>query len=385
MRVIIFCLFISFVNQVKAQIPVVGKDTLLEMATWNVEWFGDRDNGPSNETTQYNNVRDILQQSKIDIWGLQEVSEPQTWNTLVATLSTKYFSYISNFNQTQKTAFLYDRNAFSIIQSLSGNVLTDASSSSSFAGRPPLRVTLQTRNRTVVDTVYFFVLHMKAFSDMDSYNQRVSAASILKQELDANYSGKRWVVLGDWNDDLYTSTYNNAPSPYVIFNDTTKYVVISRELTDKGKGSYAFGSPRMIDHIMISAKMKDWYLNKTARVLDELPTVLTNYQNNTSDHYPVIGLFDNRIKQINPPLGISDMEPTMFTIYPNPTAGDIFIQGNQQIKHVMITDVSGKQVFEQAWNKQEGILSLQERLTQGVYVITLQTVNGNYHRRIVIH
>ena len=32
-----------------SQVPKIGTDSTLDVATWNIEWFGDSLNGPSNE------------------------------------------------------------------------------------------------------------------------------------------------------------------------------------------------------------------------------------------------------------------------------------------------------------------------------------------------
>jgi endonuclease/exonuclease/phosphatase family metal-dependent hydrolase len=374
-----------FFTSAFAQIPKVGTDSLLEIGTWNTEWFGDPGNGPSNETTQYNNVQSILQQTGVDIWGLEEISDAQTWNTLVANLSTKYLSYIATYTQTQKTAVLYDKNKFQLITSQTGHVLTESEFSYDFGGRPPLCVALKTKNRPVVDTLYVFVIHMKAYADQDSYNRRLGAGQKLKTYLDANMNGKRWVVCGDWNDDLYTSIYKSNPSPYLNFADDSKYVFISRELTDAGKRSYVSG--RMIDHILMSARMKDWYLKKTARVLDELPSVISGYSSNTSDHYPVIGLFDDRVK--TPPVtGVDDVagEPVHILCYPNPANDKIFVQTETNVEEAELYTLSGALVTTVKPAQNAFILSLPSSLQKGIYVLTIRTSEGIAHTKIsLIH
>ena len=37
-------------------VPTIGSDNELEVATWNIEWFGNTRSGPSNETKQFNNI-----------------------------------------------------------------------------------------------------------------------------------------------------------------------------------------------------------------------------------------------------------------------------------------------------------------------------------------
>ena len=47
-------------NVLMAQVTKVGNDTLIDIASWNVEWFCDLQNGPSNEVTQFNNVKNVI-------------------------------------------------------------------------------------------------------------------------------------------------------------------------------------------------------------------------------------------------------------------------------------------------------------------------------------
>jgi hypothetical protein len=71
-----FLVFNLLVFNAFSQFPKLGNDTTLDVATWNLEWFGDATsgNGPSDETTQFNNVKNLLNQTEFDIIGVQEMS-----------------------------------------------------------------------------------------------------------------------------------------------------------------------------------------------------------------------------------------------------------------------------------------------------------------------
>lgn len=389
-RLFLFLSCLLLTGYAGAQVPQAGKDTLLEIATWNTKWFGHPGEGPTNEDLQFENIRKVLVESGIDIWGLAEVSDLQTWNKLVTELGSRYLGYISTYTQAQKTALLYDRNSFQVIPSLSGPVLTGSEYAHAFASRPPLCVALKTRNRSVTDTVYFFVIHMKAYGDQDSYNRRVAASQALQGFLDAGYSGKRWVVLGDWNDDLYTSTYANSPSPYLNFSDTSRYLLISRQLTDAGKRSYAFGNPgRMLDHIMVSAGMKDWYLAGSARVLDELPSIISGFHNTTSDHYPVLGLFDNRVKLPQAPdtpvtgLDAHPGRPQVWC-YPNPAYKKLHVRASGLISTLELYAAGGRLVLSLGVNTHSATMDLPQHLAKGVYLLKVTAPQEVSFKRVLI-
>ena len=48
-------------------VPTIGSDNELEVATWNIEWFGNTRSGPSNETKQFNNIKDVIERTQIDV------------------------------------------------------------------------------------------------------------------------------------------------------------------------------------------------------------------------------------------------------------------------------------------------------------------------------
>ena len=69
MRKGIYTLMVCFMGAACAQnVPSVGTDSTLDVATWNIEWFGDAGSGPSDETTQFNNVKTVITNSEIDVW-----------------------------------------------------------------------------------------------------------------------------------------------------------------------------------------------------------------------------------------------------------------------------------------------------------------------------
>ncbi|MFN5885646.1 MAG: hypothetical protein ACK445_09925 [Bacteroidota bacterium] len=99
----ILLLFFSVIFCAKAQVPKIGVDSLLDVACWNVEWFGNTSNGPTNEALQFDNVKQVLVNTDFDVWGLCEVSEFSTYMNLQSQLP-KYESILASYSQTQKTA-----------------------------------------------------------------------------------------------------------------------------------------------------------------------------------------------------------------------------------------------------------------------------------------
>src|SRR5262245_62553736 len=67
-------------------VPAKGADATLDIASWNIEWFGDTSNGPTNEALQLQNARAVIAGADMDIWGVAEIVSLAQWNNLKAQL-----------------------------------------------------------------------------------------------------------------------------------------------------------------------------------------------------------------------------------------------------------------------------------------------------------
>lgn len=364
-----FGLNLSLVNA--QNFPKLGNDTLLDVACWNVEWFGDVSNGPSDETTQFNNVKALLDKTDIDVFALEEVSNLNTYTNLSNQLATKYETYISSFSATQKMALYWRKSMFDVIGPQTQDILTGEMFT--FASRPPLQVCLKTLGGTKTDTIYFIVVHLKAMSDLDSYNRRKSASALLKTYVETNLVGKKYIILGDWNDDLDASTYQNQETPFKNFLDA-KYTFPSKELTDIGKSSYAF-NVNMIDHLMNSKTLDSFYYTGSARVFDNAGTYADNFSQNTSDHWPVYAFYNwKRLTTRVIPASLPEQSLVKLNVYPNPASESVWLECDKRIEQVKIMDMQGREVFKEVFeNGNQARLNL-AHLPSGIYF--LQTIMG---------
>jgi endonuclease/exonuclease/phosphatase family metal-dependent hydrolase len=286
--IVVLCLWLNC-GLVSGQVPKIGTDTTLDIGTWNIEWFGDSLNGPSNEVTQLKNVTEVIQGMNLDLLGLCEISNAGYWAKLQSNLPD-YGAVLTNYSQTQKTGLLYRKSMFRLLYSKSILLAFDYEFAS---GRFPLEVALETQWGSKKDTMYVWVMHLKANTGstsekLTSYNRRAKAAEELKNYLDPK---KRWkgVVLGDWNDDLDVSIVSGKASPFVDWRNDTNYVFPSYRLSlakQKSTASYS----EMIDHMCVTTSMKsNWLLNQSGVMVGD--AYVPSYRFNTSDHYPVWARF----------------------------------------------------------------------------------------------
>ena len=277
-------------------VPPKGNASSLDVGGWNIEWFGDTGNGPTDENLQRDNVADVLLGTDMDIWGLSEVVSTAQFDQVMTKLPA-YKGFLSDnalvqqgsqwyTASEQKLGFVYKCNVVTVQNAKV--ILTSANNA--FAGRPPLEVTIKvTLNGATMDLVVI-VLHAKCCSDADSWTRRRDAAAALKPYLDTTYPTQNVMVIGDFNDDLDMSITSGQPTPYADFlADTARYTFISKGLTDN-KIPTTGGFPTAIDHHLATNEMAAHFISGSLTAYN-LNSIITSYNSTTTDHYPVLSRY----------------------------------------------------------------------------------------------
>ncbi len=279
---------LSILSPINAQIPKLGVSDRLDLATWNLEWFGSASNGPNNDELQLQYVTDLLQTLNLDIIGVQEISDLTYWNKLLFNLSD-YRGILSTWSQTQKTGLIFKKSAFEFLyqKHILANYDYDFG-----GGRLPLEIGLIPTHPLwpVGDTLRIWVLHMKANTGSSSqkvlaYNRRYNAGVALKMYIDKLGSRNKGVILGDWNDDFDQSILTGYATPYQNWIKDTQYMVNSYQLSlAKQRSTVSYSD--MIDHIVSTPGIKPQLLKDSTMVLYS-DKWISNYGNLVSDHFPV--------------------------------------------------------------------------------------------------
>lgn len=274
-------------------IPALGSATTLDIGAWNLEWFGDPGNGPANESTQQQNVRNLIAGVDCDLWGLEEVVSESAFNTLVSGLPGYAGLLVSDPSVTQgsayygpteqKVALLY-KTGLATVQD--AQVILTAHDYD-FAGRPPMEVKLGITLNGSSSTLYVICLHAKAGSDTTSYGRRVNASAALKGYLDTVRAGEQVIVLGDFNDDLDTSITLGQASPYQNFlADTAAYFAPTKALSD-ARLTTILGYADPIDHHLVSSRFATRYIQGSVQAF-RADQYFASFSTSTTDHLPVI-------------------------------------------------------------------------------------------------
>lgn len=357
----------------------ISKDQTLDVVTWNVEWFGDAGNGPEDDDLQLRNAITVVETIDADIYALQEISSPNRFNALVDSLEG-YGGFLANFSQTQETAYLFKRSS---IDSLSGVTLSpgDGFTQSNWAnGRYPLMFRFMADINNEQQEIYAFNIHAKAFGDQSSYDQRVAASIELKEYLDRNRASDNVIMLGDYNDEIVSSTFSGNDSPYKNFDDDAEYTIVTKNLEESGFGSQSSGS--FIDHITFTSELSDDYFEGTERV--ENPFYVGSYLSTTSDHFPIWTRFTFGTLTSNDDEGFEN--PTTVSLnqnYPNPfnpsTIISYTLNTSTNVK-LNVYNITGRKVATLVNGRQtagaQEVRFDASSLASGVYIYRLQTTSG---------
>lgn len=275
----------SSMTAVARQVQSVGSDATFDVASWNIEWFGSTFNGPSDEGRQLDNVVEIIEESGVDLWALQEISDAGAFDDLLARLGHDWAGSLATNSGQQRIGFVY-RTA--VVQPRRVEHILE-SFAYEYAFRPPLSMeaTVTLPDTSFVATV--ITVHMKCCSDGESHARRTSASSRLKSRLDFLEADDNVIILGDLNDKIRTSITPGRPSPYTNFlEDPDRWRILTLPLEDAGTCTFCGGSQTStIDHILVS---NEWFAAASAGTTDRHSSVIqgvTGFLSTTSDHVPV--------------------------------------------------------------------------------------------------
>jgi endonuclease/exonuclease/phosphatase family metal-dependent hydrolase len=302
-------------------IDVVGTETSLDVAAWNIEWFGDDDRGPSDDAQQLANVRAVIAQSDIDLWALQEISDASDFQTLLGQLGADYDGTLATNSGQQRIGFIWKDALFNIRRE-GQHILED--NEYEFAFRPPLLLETDVLLPDTTVRVTFITVHMKApiAPSDESYARRVAASEALKAYIDFLRPNDAIVVLGDFNDELGRSVYLGNDSPYENFvDDPDDYFFPTLDLDQQNVPTFcdnaSCSSGSTLDHILVTDELAPAYVPESGDRFEELIDDLTSYTRTTSDHLPVLARFQFSQPDATEPTetpGVLTVDPA----YPNP-------------------------------------------------------------------
>lgn len=277
-------------------IPARGTAATLDVATWNLLYFGAANQGPTDERLQLARVRDVILGTDADLWGVQEVTSATAFDTLVANLPG-YAGLLANDSIVTegtdyytggelKVGLIYKTAALEV----TGARVVLGELNHEFAGRPPLEVGVRLSHGGAQHDAVVIVLHAKADEQVSSWERRAAAGTGLKEYVDSARSETLVLIPGDWNDDVDESITSGRDTPYRALVDAAPEWVFPTAELSAARASSILGFEEMIDHILASDEAMAWYEDGSALVyrVDEL---IPDYRETTSNHLPVLVRF----------------------------------------------------------------------------------------------
>ena len=384
-------LLVLFISRTFGQ----SSPTTLDVVSWNIEFFGDLNNGPPNNDLQEQNAKKVMRYLDADIYGLCEIVDTMRLRRLTDSLGTNFAFKIADFcsNNTtgtgaswlngQKLAFIYKKDHVSNPR-FRGFLRSSATAYFNFAsGRFPYLMNADVTVNGITRNINFIMIHGKAGSTVDDFDRRRGGAIEMKDSMDQHMASAINLIIGDFNDALHL-TISQGAGPESSYDpivedsiDANHYRSITIPLGYLGQTSM-INFPNVIDNHVISNEAMTFYIPGSAKIRTDVTAVVPDYvsAHNTSDHWPVSSNY-NLAGVIT---GIPDIPLTESGIisYPNPFRGDINLKTTKQISNltVELTDLSGRSILVAHYNIMAAgsIRTIQvPELSRGIYILKFST------------
>lgn len=392
----------------------IEKDFTFDVVTWNIEWFGDVANATtSNAQAQLDRVKTMILDLDADVYAFQEITNLEIWNQLVNELDG-YAGVVSPetsrgaefFEESQKLTYLFKTATVDTLRTralLTGvGVTTDlpnypGEDPTRFwaSGRLPFMMDITTTIDGVEREISLINVHARSNGGGESsgnprYAMRRYDVEVLYDSIEAYYSDRSIILLGDYNDDLdqtvadtgtATVPDSGESSFFKFMNDTENYRGTTAPLSEAGLRSFIFNE-NVIDHVTINKGLFDDHIVGAERVV--IPyDLIPDYNNTASDHFPVEARF-KLVAEEAPVLAITDvpsLEPitvafaTPFEALELPESIEVALE-NSTARLVSVTwnesdyngSVAGTNTISGALILEEGILNPSD-LTASIDVI----------------
>ncbi|MBT5078660.1 MAG: hypothetical protein HOM61_07110 [Candidatus Marinimicrobia bacterium] len=263
--------------------PTENQWDRVEIMTWNLKEF------PYSNST-VNNVQEAIADILPDIIAFQEINDGNAFVQLANSLPA--YEFVSSGSGLALGA---RRDAVEILNQST----LFPSSGYEFAWRYPFKVELQWGCGLSSSTFSIIVVHLKAGGGTEDGNRRFASCEDLEGYV-VSHPNDNIIILGDYNDEITDPESSNSLWPLVNSNSVA-FATASIANIDYYDSYPSW--PSFIDHIAVSEQLFDEMessLIKTIRIDDY--TGYTNFQNNFSDHRPVILSFS--LDEIDVPTGL---------------------------------------------------------------------------------
>jgi endonuclease/exonuclease/phosphatase family metal-dependent hydrolase len=252
---------------------IPGTSSTLDIVTFNVEGF------PKAGYTSVTALSALVKAIDPDIVALQEVASEADFNRMIKLMPGWTGVFYPINNDEWNLAYLVKDSEMAIVN---GSVRTLFEDDYWAFPRPPFEV--RVRHKASGREFLLINLHLKCCGGTDNEDRRRAASQQLKDYLDQQRSSDAVIMLGDYNDEISSSSAGENPFLNFIA-DATHYSFADMAIANGSQLWWSYPLwPSHIDHILVT----DELFNKidTTVVIKASPCY-PEYGEVLSDHRPV--------------------------------------------------------------------------------------------------
>jgi endonuclease/exonuclease/phosphatase family metal-dependent hydrolase len=254
-----------------ACVPALS-DSSFDIATWNIEKY------PATNF-QVEQVVDIIETLDADLIALQEIANKVALDELLSQLPG--WSGEISVSGSLNVAYIYKTAEVT---------MTDVTEIYVGMSEPfPRAPAVTTATHINGLSVHLINIHLKCCGGADNTGRREEASRLLKEYIDNDYPGVETIVLGDFNDLIYSA--NGDPITFQNFlDDPDNYSFADMDIA-MGPSGWSYPDwPSHIDHILVTNELFDNLSNTQTLILDDCEA---GYITTVSDHRPVMVSLNN--------------------------------------------------------------------------------------------
>lgn len=368
----------------------------LRVFSWNMLWFGDSGNCNCDTALSFQHATQVLRAAKADVYCLQEVVDGSKIHRLASYLGTEFKAVVSpfgslasdtnsgNYAGCQKLAFIYNSNkihnlgTFGLLATTYPNQTGNGSPYYCFSsGRFPFVLNAEwLSSGGQSDTLHIANIHAKALSTYTDYSRRECASDFMTDSLQTLFSGKRTIVIGDYNDYLegsFVSGQTQTPYHSLLSSSFTGITLPSKFA---GQTTYMGSTGHLIDNVVLSNDLYANYPDSCTFIFTEATRFFSDFENTMSDHIPVMTYIKKQL-----PTGMEDvtLNATSFQLV-NPSHGEFILNTTYQgLYSITIYGMDGSIIYqEKDLSRQGNAVNNFSNLPPGIYLVNIKTTQNSY-------
>ncbi|MCB2200717.1 T9SS type A sorting domain-containing protein [bacterium] len=353
-----------------------GSDLTFDVATWNIRQFPDA-------AQTVNALSLMINDLEIELIGCQEITDDDALRS-VASNAGGWGTVIGEDYYGLRHAVLYDADKVEV-----GSSYEIYTSYSYPFPRAPLVVPVTMVEAEDTLSFNFMVFHLKAGrNDSDDRARRAEAVDSLhawvgRQIDDGN---DRWMLVGDWNDDLDDPSSTNVFTPML---DDPDFHFLTLPIVDGGgDGGTWIPAGFFYDHLMVTDALYADFTEYGETEVLHLEDEYSQYENYISDHRPVATYFPTDALLGVAEDGVAQPAESQLSVWPVPANAMVTIGYSLPLRgeaSVQLFDVLGRQVRQWDVTNTTGKLSWNAvGLPTGIYFVRLEAGPHSQVKRAVI-